>query len=171
MNQDRHGKSSFEGSHMDANLVLLKRDGTLKAFPLPSSVTVLGRRHDCDLRIPLASVSRRHCEFSVEADGFKVRDLGSRGGTFLNGRRLDGETGIGAGDQVRVGPLLFVMQIDGQPEKIAPPKPAGPKAAKPAELKQASSSAETVEDDFIDLDIDDSFVGLDDSSLGDLKDL
>ena len=70
---------------MDANLVLFKKDGSQKAFSLPSDVTIIGRRHDCDLRIPLRVVSRKHCQLSQNNEAMKIRDLDSHAGTFVNG--------------------------------------------------------------------------------------
>ena len=102
---------------MDVNLVLFKKNGSRKIFPLPSSVTVIGRRHDCDLWVPLASVSKRHCQLNCSDGVLIIRDLGSRNGTFLNGKAVD-EAAIKAGDSIKVGPLVFVFQIDGQPETI-----------------------------------------------------
>ena len=99
---------------MNVNLCLLKKDGTRKLLPLPSTVTTIGRRRDCDMRIPLPSVSRRHCELYMENGRLMVRDLGSRNGTFLNGGRVD-ETAINAGDALQIGELSFVVQIDGAP--------------------------------------------------------
>jgi len=120
---------------MNASLVLLKKNGSHKAFPLSGSVTVIGRKGDCDLRIPLPMVSRRHCQLSLNKDSAMLRDLGSRGGTFVNDKRVDGDVPIKAGDRIRVGPLMFICRIDGKPEKITLPKksaPAAPKAqAKP----------------------------------------
>ncbi len=105
---------------MDVNLVLLKKNGSHKFFSLPSSVTVIGRRHSCDLCIPLMSVSRRHCQLNYDEGVLKIRDLGSSNGTYLNGKRVD-EAVIQAGDSIRIGPLTFVLQIDGQPKDIAEP--------------------------------------------------
>ena len=102
---------------MDVSLVLFKKNGSRKVFPLPSSVTVIGRRHDCDLWVPLASVSKRHCQLNCSDGVLIIRDLGSRNGTFLNGKAVD-EAVIKAGDSIKVGPLVFVLQIDGQPETI-----------------------------------------------------
>lgn len=151
---------------MDANLVLLKKGGVQKTIPLSSSVTVVGRRHGCDLRIPLPTVSRRHCEISQNGEALKVRDLDSAWGTFVNGKRVNGETPLKAGDSVRIGPLTFFCQINGQPEKIVPPKPSRP-AAKP----KRKAPAETVPDDlaggpedsFADLDASDSVIAFDDT--------
>ncbi len=102
---------------MDVNLVLLKKDGSHKLFPLPSSVTVIGRRHSCDLCIPLVSVSKKHCQLNLDDGVLKIRDLGSRNGTYLNSKRIDNAT-IKAGDSIKIGPLTFVLQIDGQPENF-----------------------------------------------------
>jgi len=150
---------------MDANLVLLKKSGSQKVIPLPSSVTVVGRRHGCDLRIPLPTVSRRHCEISQNGETLKIRDLDSAWGTFVNGKKVNGETSIKAGDSVRIGPLTFVCQIGGQPAKIAPPKKSPP----PAQPKKApveavpDDLASGLEDSFTDLDASDSVIALDDT--------
>ncbi len=105
---------------MDVNLVLFKKNGSQKIFSLPSSVTVIGRRRDCDLQIPLTRVSKRHCQLNRDQGVLKVRDLGSRNGTYLNGERID-EAVVQPGDYIGVGPITFVLQIDGQPETIAQP--------------------------------------------------
>jgi len=156
---------------MNVNLVLLKKNGSHKAFPLTSGVTVLGRRHGCDLYIPLPTVSRKHCELSVNGQALEIRDLDSKGGTFVNGERVDGETTLKAGDYIRIGPLTFLCQINGKPEKIATPKKPSKQAAK--RQKKAAKPAADEEDSFGDLDASDSFLelGESDSGLEDLKDL
>lgn len=158
---------------MKANLVLVKEDGSHKAFPLSSNVIVIGRRHDCDLRVPLPTISRRHFQISQNGESLKIRDLDSKSGTFVNGERVNGDTTVKAGDYIRVGPVTFVCQIDGQPEEIKPPaKKAPAKKAKPPAAK-ADELSDGLEDSFADLDASDSFIGLDenDSDLDDLKDL
>lgn len=105
---------------MDVNLVLCKKSGRSKAFPLPSTVTVVGRRQDCDLCIPLNIVSRRHCEFNLDEGSLSVRDLESRNGTFVNGEQISDEKILKAGDRVQIGPLNFIAQIDGNPAEITP---------------------------------------------------
>jgi predicted component of type VI protein secretion system len=184
---------------MDANLVLLSKNGSQKVFALPKPVMVLGRRHDCDLRIPLPIVSRRHCQLSANAQTMKLRDLGSRSGTFLNNKQVEPEKDIPLkpGDYIRIGPLTFVCQIDGKPAKIAPPpkkpatqapaakakpkpKPQKPPAPQPdedldAELDKELSEAagddldEKLGEELDDLDVSDSFINLDDLD-GDAED-
>jgi pSer/pThr/pTyr-binding forkhead associated (FHA) protein len=102
---------------MNANLVLFKKSGEAKTFELPSTVTVVGRRQDCDLCVPLMVVSRRHCELNQDQGQLRLRDLGSRNGTFVNGRRVE-ETQLKPGDEIQIGPVKFGVQINGQPAEL-----------------------------------------------------
>jgi predicted component of type VI protein secretion system len=162
-----------ETDQMEANLVLLKKGGVHKVIPLPGNVTVVGRRHGCDLRIPLPTVSRKHCEISQNGEALKIRDLKSTWGTFVNNKKVNGDTPVKAGDYLRIGPLTFVCQIDGLPEQIVPPKaPSPPPQAKapPATPSVPDDLAAGLEDSFTDLDASDSVVALDDSD-SDLDDI
>jgi len=154
---------------MDVNLVLFKKNGTQKTIALPSEVTVIGRRRDCDLYIPLKTVSRRHCELSQNSEGLKLRDLGSRNGTFLNGKRVEEEVPVNPGDYVQIGPLTFQVQIDGKPQRaVLPGKPSkepprkAEAAAAEAKAEEQDSLLELAADDDslpeIDIDEDDSFL-------------
>lgn len=102
---------------MNIKLVLFKENAPYKSFPLPSSITVIGRRRDCDLRLPLASVSRRHCKLSYDDNILKIRDLDSRNGTCLNGKRIE-EAVVRSGDVIKIGPLMFKFQIDSQAGEV-----------------------------------------------------
>jgi len=153
---------------MDVNLILLKKNNSQKAFSLSSGITVIGRRHDCDLRIPLMSVSRRHCQFNRDEGVLKIRDLGSRNGTYLNGKRID-EAVIQAGDYIEVGPLKFVLQINGEPKDIAEPELAA--QVLPQESASTSDSAADDFESFIELDELDSSEGDSDSLLDELDSL
>jgi hypothetical protein len=50
-------------------------------------MTVVGRREDCDLRIPLGEVLEA-LPHPPRRDSLKLEDLGSSNGTFLNGSRV-----------------------------------------------------------------------------------
>ncbi len=103
---------------MNASLVLLKENGSQKVFPLSGSTTVIGRRNDCDLFVPLASVSRKHCQLIHDKKTSTIQDLDSRNGTCLNGARIK-DAAIRAGDTIEVGPLKFLFQVNGLP-RITP---------------------------------------------------
>jgi pSer/pThr/pTyr-binding forkhead associated (FHA) protein len=111
---------------MKVVLYLLKRDGTIRPFQLPSTVTLIGRRQDCDLCIPLSVVSRKHCELNMDQERLMIRDLRSKNNTFVNGQKIE-ETRLQPGDQINIGPVNLIVQIDDQPEQIAGIKPIEPK--------------------------------------------
>ncbi|MGA2914891.1 MAG: FHA domain-containing protein [Sedimentisphaerales bacterium] len=100
---------------MDVSLIMPKKDGTKKVFPVRNKATIVGRRPDCDLCIPLQVVSRRHCQLSQNDGLVVIRDLSSSNGTYLNGKKIDEEILAKPGDTLQIGPLTFMIQIDGRP--------------------------------------------------------
>jgi pSer/pThr/pTyr-binding forkhead associated (FHA) protein len=117
----------MEDNLMNANLVRVKKNGDQKVFPLTTGSITIGRKHDCDLQIPLDSVSKKHCQLSCEKGVWKIRDLGSHNGTFLNGKKIE-EAEIQPGSSLTIGPVTFVLQVDGKPDldislQNAPPQP------------------------------------------------
>ncbi len=104
---------------MQVKLVMFKSNGDRKDFPLSKPKVVVGRKVNCDLRIPLSSVSRQHFAIEIGDDEVKLRDLGSSNGTYYNDERVM-EATLAPGDQIRVGPVVFVVTIDGVPEPVEP---------------------------------------------------
>jgi hypothetical protein len=51
----------------------------------------IGRAPDSGLHIQHASVSRNHAELSAHGDGWRLRDLDSKNGSFADGRRIEDE--------------------------------------------------------------------------------
>lgn len=117
---------------MQSVLVMFRSDGDRRSFSLTRDITVVGRREDCDLRIPLGEVSRKHCRLVRDGDVFRLEDLGSSNGTYHNGQRVQ-EVSLSPGDSIQVGPVVFVLQIDGVPaEDELQPVMAQPSEATPA---------------------------------------
>jgi pSer/pThr/pTyr-binding forkhead associated (FHA) protein len=149
---------------MEANLVMQLKNKAPKTIAVPSEVTVIGRQRNCDLRIPLDSISRRHCEVHCNTQGVVLRDLGSRNGTFLNGAKISNkEQVLHPGDRIQIGPITFVLQINGQPAReSANTQPQTPQ-------KSPSDTDFAVEED--DLGDNQLKEGLDDSGDLDMIDL
>lgn len=108
---------------MQVVLVMFRPDGSRRSFSLARDLTVIGRGEDCDLRIPLGEVSRKHARLAKDGDTLHLEDLGSSNGTFVNGLRIQ-EATLQGGDILHVGPLSFILQLDGVPadEEIVPPE-------------------------------------------------
>lgn len=102
---------------MDVSLVMFKTDGTRRDFPLTRESVVVGRTNEADLRIPLPSVSRKHCEFAFDGEVIRLTDLGSSNGTLHNNSKVS-EAVLGAGDRIDVGPVSFFVVVDGLPDDL-----------------------------------------------------
>ena len=78
---------------------------------LEQGVLVIGRGAEAGLRLPVASVSRRHAEIHREGDRIVIEDLGSRNGTRVNGRPVSGGMVLQAGDRIDIAGI--VLQVEG----------------------------------------------------------
>jgi len=107
---------------MELSLVMFTDKGERRDFPVKSKKATIGRNTECHIQIQLGMVSRRHCEIRVNGDEeVHVRDLGSSNGTYVNDKRVQ-ESELKPGDTLKVGPVIFTLVIDGQPEEIEPVK-------------------------------------------------
>ena len=133
---------------MDVTLVMFKSDGTRRDFPIRRPKVLMGRTNTCDLRIPLSSVSRRHCELMLADDEISVRDLGSSNGTFLNDQRIK-ESPLEAGDELTIGPVVFTVVVDGKPSEIEPVRSAvgGPAGAGPTSQDDVEAPTDASDSD------------------------
>ena len=60
-----------------------------ETYPVADFPFVLGRSDECDLPIVSTRISRRHAEILREAGAYRVRDLASTNGTFVNGQKIE----------------------------------------------------------------------------------
>jgi DNA-binding winged helix-turn-helix (wHTH) protein len=84
-----------------------------RLFPLVPGENIVGRDPGCAVTIPSGLVSRRHARVVVTRDGATIADLGSKNGTLLAGRRIEQDTGLHDGDEIRIGPALLVYCASG----------------------------------------------------------
>ena len=67
--------------------------------------TLIGRSHRCDLQIALPMVSGEHALITWAGDGWTLRDLASRNGSWVNGRCVEAgvEVALAEGDTLGFG--------------------------------------------------------------------
>ena len=137
---------AWKGKRMHVVLVMFRSQGDRRSFSVTRDLTVIGRREDCDFRIPLGEISRKHCRLIKEADTLRIEDLGSSNGTYHNGTRVQ-EAILQPGDTLQVGSVVFVVQIDGVPaDDELQPVPRASTRRLPAD-EEAATEATTSADD------------------------
>lgn len=109
-----------------------------KAWYLNRNRTTIGRGTDNDIVLLDIAVSRHHLRIDRHGDGFRLLDLQSGNGTYINGRRvLDAE--LYDGDAVEVGNTVLGFSTVGKPrlrpaglrEAVTDPSIAAPRSPAP----------------------------------------
>jgi len=73
---------------------------------------IIGREPDCQLAVDSSFVSRHHCVFLMDEYTVRIRDLGSKNGTFVNEEPVrSGERILTHGDTIRVGDLIIRFEL------------------------------------------------------------
>ena len=96
---------------MKVQLKVLSGSHAGKCIRLAGDRFVIGRGEDCNLRSNSDAVSRQHCALTIKESQISVRDLGSRNGTFVNGKQIDGDQPVRSGDKLVIGPLQFELVV------------------------------------------------------------
>jgi DNA-binding response OmpR family regulator len=81
-------------------------------WTLAKPATSIGRWEDNDVVVDDRWVSRHHAQIRREDEGYVVQDLGSKNGTFVNGRRIAAPTPLADGDEIQVTPLIKLTFVD-----------------------------------------------------------
>jgi cytochrome P450/NADPH-cytochrome P450 reductase len=116
-------------------------DCTLLTHPAGQARRI-GRVPDNDIMVPHPSVSRHHAELHATPGGYRIVDLGSHNGTFVNEQRVSATT-LAEGDTIGFGDTTFRLS-GGELLQIADPAPAQmPSAPDPAAEPAAESIAES----------------------------
>jgi pSer/pThr/pTyr-binding forkhead associated (FHA) protein len=90
---------------------LVSLDGTeLGEFPLVGDEIRIGSATDNHRVISGDTVSRHHAVLVRTGDEYRVTDLGSTNGTYVNGRKVTDTAELRRGDEIRFGSARFVLQ-------------------------------------------------------------
>lgn len=99
-----------EAAALTAYLIV---DGT-RLFTLPAPVANIGRRADNHLVIEDQRVSRVHAQIRLVRGRFIIFDLDSRGGTWVNGQRVN-QKELVDGDVISLAGVPLVFGLEKQP--------------------------------------------------------
>jgi hypothetical protein len=87
-----------------------------RTVTLSLAVVNVGRRFDCDIILDDPRVSRSHAQLRLRFGHYMLYDLGSTGGTFVNGQRVS-ECVLRPGDVISLGgvPIIYGEDATGEP--------------------------------------------------------
>jgi predicted component of type VI protein secretion system len=105
------------------NPTLVVRDGPQAGLrvTLTGEMIVVGRDATCDMVLAERQVSRQHIQIKRAGENFRVVDLDSKNGTWLNGKALKGDASLQNGDQIDLAQVVRLVFVASEAtEPIAP---------------------------------------------------
>ena len=90
-----------------ALLVVQRGPSAGSRFLLDTDLVSAGRHPESEIFLDDVTVSRRHAEFRRGGEGYRVADVGSLNGTYVNRDRID-EVNLQGGDEVQIGKYRLV---------------------------------------------------------------
>ena len=101
--------SAVEGLPPGSALLVVKRGPVAGSrFLLDRPVTSAGRHPGSDIVLDDITVSRRHAEFRLENGEFRVVDVGSLNGTYVNREPVESAV-LANGDEIQIGKFRLVF--------------------------------------------------------------
>lgn len=113
--------SSEQDSGSRAQLTGVSSGVSGQAFALGGTRILVGRADNCDLRLEDASVSSEHARIVKDSAGWRVVNLLSTNGTFVNDQKIS-SSAVSNGDRIRFGRVEFRLY---DPDGSGAPKSGG----------------------------------------------
>lgn len=121
--------------------LLVMRENTITAhIPLSATTITVGRAPDNTILLDDPKVSRRHLRLTWNGAAFIAEDVGSSGGTWLNGVPLRAPTILRPGDALTLGDTMLRLGIVSEVKTVLAP-PAPPSSPTPAPPTAPSARA------------------------------
>lgn len=138
------------------NLTVRRGPDEGQSIPLEEDSVILGRDPTADVVISDPEVSRQHARFTRSDEGYEIQDLGSTNGTFIDGKRLEGDpVQLGPGAVITIGnnvtlvyqrseedPMATVISSEGGPDFPWEESEADEEEAEPAAAPEVSEEPE-----------------------------
>ncbi len=151
---------------MPAKITLTVTNGTLQGEQYlfeERTTCIMGRAEDCHLRLPNdeyhSNVSRYHCLLDINPPQIRIRDFGSKNGTYINGSIIGQreahqtpeeaanltfpEHDLGAGDEIQLGDTVLCVAIETEGNAIPLPVEPVMEQEEPATSKAESHQGKT----------------------------
>ena len=95
--------------------------GPRSTFEVSKSGATIGRGPESTIQLPDISVSRKHAKISYRQGSYWLRDLGSMGGTWIDGTKLAAPRRVAAGQTIDIGACrLKVVSVGAEEDAEMP---------------------------------------------------
>jgi DNA-binding NtrC family response regulator len=104
--------------NFEAQLIINRADGqaTGQVYHMDRERITIGRHPDNDVSLPDPHVSSRHADIYFADGEYRIKDLGSTNGTFVDGRRVV-EAPFSFGSNLKLGPFTLTLGARGEAEE------------------------------------------------------
>ncbi len=83
-------------------LILQEGQEAGRSWPIRKEKVIIGRSEDCDVVLLERQVSRYHAQIRRTDSQYVLEDLGSKNGTYVNGREVTGPCTLQDGDEIQI---------------------------------------------------------------------
>ena len=108
----KHDKTVLLNKKKDALAWILKIDKNkiLRKYKLVDGITTIGRNSRSDIVIDNEEVSEIHAKIIKEGNIFKIIDVGSLNGTYLNNKKINSQKILKDNDELKFGNIKFIFK-------------------------------------------------------------
>lgn len=102
--------------------LVLRQEGEVRcSMLLPESASiVIGRNAECDLVVADRRVSSHHARVQRHNNRYLIEDLGSKNGTFVNGKPLVEPVTLSHGDEIQIAFCIKIaFQLEETPATLS----------------------------------------------------
>ena len=96
-----------------ASIIITSGSNKGDYYPLGHRTNVIGRDEAVPIQILDEHISRKHMQIRFDKDKgcYYALDMKSKHGVFINGRKIQDETTLADGDQIRIGAIIFLFTL------------------------------------------------------------
>ncbi|MDD0853917.1 GGDEF domain-containing protein [Halobacteriovorax sp. GB3] len=91
-------------------------NGTI--FDLDEELVIVGRSPEVKISLEFNGISRQHFKLIAGDETFLVEDAGSKNGTYVNNKKIEGQYALKKGDIIKIGSIALKFLPKGDPERL-----------------------------------------------------
>jgi diguanylate cyclase (GGDEF)-like protein len=107
-----------EAEQKPAALLVVGGDLNGTLFDLNQPEITCGRNADNSIPLEFNGISRYHFKLTDAGGEWSVQDSGSKNGTFLNNKKIEGSILLNKGDMIKLGSMALKFLPKGDPERL-----------------------------------------------------